>query len=467
VVLVQPVPTGAIEPARPVADPGSEPRPAIYDAPMAQPGCADHRRVVVIGAGMAGLGAARRLTEAGCPVLVVEARPRLGGRLHTVDVLGATVDLGAAWIHGPEGNPVADLAEQAGVTGHATAFYRDPARLLVAGPDGPLTDRAAFSRGLGRFWAALERAVNGGDPPDGGLSVAAAVERGVIGDGGLSVDEATGFRHGARVTIQNLEAEDAEHLCLAELGLDERPGGDRLLVGGGYGRIVGHLAEGLEVRTSWPVETVAVEPDGVSVRGPAGALGASAVIVTVPLPLLVDGLRFEPALPSGVVDALGRLGMGCAEKLVLGFAERVWPHGLDSIALVDLPDDHPTPAWTAHPSEPILVSYGGGRRARRFATLDDDALVSAALDALRRALPRLASPTTVTRTGWTTDPWSRGAYSYNALPGARAARQRLGEPIHGRLFLAGEATSAGAYGTSHGAFASGLRAAEQALRLTA
>lgn len=420
--------------------------------------------VVVVGAGIAGLAAARRLSDAGAPVVVVEARDRLGGRLHTVDVLGATVDLGGAWIHGPQGNPVAELADEAGVRGVLTVWHRDPERVRLADARGPVADRAGFSAGVAQFWDRIARAIEGEGPAHPDLTVAGAVERGLVSAEGLGPGQRLGFDHTAQVSVQSLESEDPDRLNFAELTLEERAGGDLLLTGGGYRGIVDHLARDLDVRTGWAVQGITSGSAGVTVEGPAGRLRGPAAVVTLPLAVLVGGgVRFEPALPADVLDAAGRLGTGAAEKLVLGFDERSWPDDLASIALVGTEPDHPLPSWTVHPSEPILISYGGGRRARRFARSSDADLVALALEGLRRALGDLPGPVAVVRSAWTHDPCSGGAYTYNARAGAREARRRLARPLTDRLVLAGEATAVDGYATTHGAVRSGRRAADQVL----
>lgn len=420
--------------------------------------------MVVVGAGIAGLGAARRLADAGCPVVVVEARERLGGRLRTVEVQGASVDLGGAWIHGPVGNPVAELAREAGVTGTATSWHRDPERVLVVGPDGPTRDADAFSRGTSLFWERLAEAVGRFGASHPHLSIARATDDGSISDAGLSDAERLGFRHAARVSVANLEATDPEHLSLGELILEERPGGDLLLDGGGYGAIVAHLARGLEVRTRWPVRDVVHDGRGVRVQGPAGTVSGAGAIVTVPLPLLTTAaIRFDPPLPPAVATALRSLHMGAAEKLVLGFAERCWPERLASIARPGVAADDPTPSWSVHPKAPVLVSYAGGRRARAFSRCSDRELLEVALAGLRRGLGDLGDPVQVVRSSWTVDPWSRGAYTSNAVAGAGRARALLARPVTSRLVLAGEATAPHDYATTHGALSSGRRAAEQVL----
>jgi polyamine oxidase len=421
--------------------------------------------VVVIGAGIAGLGAAHRLQRAGCPVVVVEARRRIGGRLHTVTVDGATVDLGGAWIHGPDGNPVTPLAEAAGVTGVITHWHRDPSQLRLVTPEGaPGPDQAAFTRGVAAFWNRLDDAIGHHGRSHPHLSIAEAVGRRLVSDAGLTPDERAGFDHSARVSVQNLEAEDPERVSFAELRVEERPGGDLLLTGGGYGRIVEHLAQGLDVRTDWAVDRVRVSDDGVEVGGPTGRLIGLAAIVTLPLPVLAGPtVHFDPPLPAVVHEAMRCLGMGVAEKLVLAFAERTWSPELASIAVLDADPDDPFASWTVHPVAPVLVSYAGGRRARRFGSRSDADLLAGALASLRRALGTVAEPVATARTTWGADPFSQGSYSYNAGAGATAARERLAEPLGPRLVLAGEATVVEGYGTAHGALASGYRAADQVL----
>jgi polyamine oxidase len=421
--------------------------------------------VVVVGAGVAGLAAAGALTRAGVDVLVVEARERIGGRTHTDRRLGADVDLGAAWLHGPLGNPLTPAIEAAGVSGRFTTWTDDPEVLRVVDATGRVLDAAEFAAGVRAFWAGLEasrRSELFGDDPG---SVAGAVERGLPGHDRIDGPAGRGFAYAAGVAIQSLEAADPEDLDWSTFEGLELPGGNLMLVGGGYSTLVDHLAEGLPIETSMAVETVRGSAGGVVLETSGGVLHPRAAILTVPLGVLQAGVPgFDPVLPPAKRDAIDRLGMGRAEKVILGFADRAWPETLQTLIRLDPDPESPFPHFTALPGAPVLVAYQGGRRARALDRLDDTAIRQAAVAAARSVLGRdLPEPETVFRTSWGSDPWSRGAYSYHHLGSGPRHRRLLAEPLDDTVFFAGEATHPTWYATVHGAWESGVRAARQVL----
>jgi polyamine oxidase len=421
--------------------------------------------VVVVGAGVAGLAAGSALSRAGIDVLVVEARGRIGGRTHTDRTLGVDVDLGAAWLHGPLGNPLTPVIEAAGVSGRFTAWMDDPEVLRVADASGSAIDPGAFATGVQAFWAGLaasRRSELFGEDPG---SVAGAVARGLPGHERLDDQQRRGFDYAASVAVQSLEAADPEHLDWSTFDGLVLPGGNLMLVHGGYGAVVDHLAEGVPVETSLPVETVKGSAGGVVLETSDGVLHPRAAILTVPLGVLQAGsLRFDPLLPAAKRDAVGRLGMGQAEKVVLGFAERSWPEALQTLIRLDPDPESPFPHFTALPGAPVLVAYQGGRRARALDRLDEAAIRQAAVAAARTVLGAdLPEPETVFRTSWSSDPWSRGAYSYHRVGSGPGDRRLLAEPLDDTVFFAGEATHPGWYATVHGAWESGVRAAHQVL----
>ena len=256
--------------------------------------------VIVVGAGMAGLSAARHLADSGLDVVVLEARDRLGGRTHTIELGGVTIDVGAAWVQQFPRNPLGRLAESLGFTLVPTHFDR----ALAAAADGPVGDvRAAF--------AALDAAIDRDGPP-----LADQVARYV---GGLSPAE----RRLARFAIEGelLLETGAPLTDVSPHGLDEDGAapGDPWLPGG-YRQLIEHLAVGLDVRCGTPVHTIEWDLDGVSVDW----LAADRCICTVPVGVL-DSITFAPGLPPAHRDALNHLAMGMFEKAVLQFEERWWP----------------------------------------------------------------------------------------------------------------------------------------------
>ena len=261
-------------------------------------------RVIVIGAGFAGLGAARTLHDGGVQVRVVEARDRLGGRAHSVSLgAGVVADAGAAWLQQYDTNSLARLAEQWGLATVATDFHAP----LAAAPDRRVGDVPAA---LGRLGAALGGA-------HAGASVAAVMPSVMAA---ADADSRRALRHAIDIDI-DLE-NGVEHSRLSAEFVLQEPGvgnGDRWLPGG-YRQLVERLAEGIDVRLATPVHEIAWDGDGVRVDG----WTADVCICTIPMWLVLQ-LRLNPGLPTAHAAALGRLSPGLVEKVLLRFEERWWP----------------------------------------------------------------------------------------------------------------------------------------------
>jgi polyamine oxidase len=316
-----------------------------------------HGRVIVIGAGMAGIAAAAALRDAGTDVVVLEARDRIGGRIESDDRWGVPIELGAAWVHAVEGNALVPLADRAGVGlvpfDYDDAVYRD-------GETGaPSPEAAARHAELESLLGAL-----GARPADPALSVGAwLAERGWEED-----------RIGAWATATVIDQDYAvgpDRLgsnALYEGG--EWVGGDAL-VAGRYAAIVDLLAEGVEIYRGTPVESVTLTGSTVTVVTTSGSFErAPAAIVAVPLQILKDEiLRINP-LPSDVRRAQRSLITGLFEKVILRYDERWWG---DESVLGVVPSGRGLEArrWTAfydlQPTTgiPALATFAGGEAAAR------------------------------------------------------------------------------------------------------
>ena len=283
-------------------------------------------RVVVVGAGIAGLTAANALTHVGIECLVVEARGRIGGRLHTVDLAGSPVDMGGSWIHHPVGNPMPAFAEQLGIRCHSG----DPLPEL-AGFDcgeGRRLSRAEVEVSLGMLYESFPDAVDGLRVrlgPD--ASVAEAIEV-FVGEAGLAPDPARRARQGLRAAIEAEAADLSERQSLRwmwnELEYEGGYFGD--LPEGGYRTLLEAMARGVDVRLGFDVAEVVVSAADVRVLSVDGMTEAgSHVLVAVPLGVLKRGApRFSPALLPDRLAAIGRLGFGQFEKVALRFDEPFW-----------------------------------------------------------------------------------------------------------------------------------------------
>ena len=434
------------------------------------------QHILIIGAGMAGIMAGRTLQEAGHSVAIVEGRARIGGRTHTDSTLGPDIDMGGAWIHGPHGNPLTPLAAQYGVGTGYTDFHNETGdKVLAFDGHGRQLDTAAYTRGEQIFRGALAHlhgSILHQMPPDECQSLADLHAHGLphVNLEALSEDERLGYYYAGFLRPQYEDATDL-HLIDWRQGKSyiKLPGGDLLVHGGGYGKLIRGLAEGLTIHTDCAVRHIRYGAEGVTLTTTQGEMTADRVVITVPLGVLQAGhITFEPPLPEEKTAAIGRLGMGFYEKIALKFPHIFWP--LRPHRFNYLPEGE-RPLYTswlnnAHYSgQPVLVAYHSGSRAQYINQLSDEDLIAGCMETLRKLFGAdIPDPIGYVRTGWAQDPFSCGSYSYGKVGSSLADRARLAEPVDGRLFFAGEATHPHYTGTVHGAYETGIRAAKEVVR---
>ena len=422
--------------------------------------------VAVIGAGMAGLTAARLLAEAGKRVAVVEANDRVGGRILTAfDPWGSmAVELGAEFVHGKP-KPTLELAHEAGVA------------LL------PVEDRHFLKHGTSFFelpdpwqpFAQVLKQVEAGAPD---VSAAAFLEQ-------RNVDEAT--RERFRQLVEGFEAAPIAEVSIQSLSEDSDSLSDddsQFRVRGGYGRLVRHVRQravdsGAEIFLSSPVQRVKWSERGpvtLAFESNRPELEAQLCLIAVPLGVLQAGpedagREFDPPA-SAWATPLGYLAMGHACRVIFEFSGRLsgsqTPHG----AFIHHPSSMFETFWSREDEAHTLwIAWAGGPKARELAR-------ESAEQRRRLALGGLASLfdcseatlreqlLSVHHHDFSNDPRARGAYSF-CRPGGAKASEALRVPIANKLFLAGEATDHQYPGTVAGAIESGQRAARQALKALA
>lgn len=419
-------------------------------------------RVVVVGAGVSGLTVARVLTDAGVQVTVLEARDRIGGRVTTEEVGGATVDLGAAWLHGVRANPMADLGEEAGL-----AVVEDEA------PWSHVWDQAAQERLGDAAWEAAEQAgedlYDNLEALEGALGSQASAAEGRdlwLEEQGLGGQQARLAAYGIdQYMVELAYAGPVDHQALSALWQEEGElgGGDHFPVGG-YGAWVDALAQGVDVVLGSPVQAIRVGAEGVELDTPGQTWEATHVVVTVPLGVLrAERIAFDPPLSEARRDAIQALDMGNLEKVVLTWDTAWWTGGL---TFVDADGDGTFPEFVDASSvagAPTLVGLYGGRFARTVQEgWTDEQIVAGALATLAEGYQReIPTPTATRVTHWSTDPLAGGSYAFLPVGASRQDIDTLAEPEGDRLLFAGEATYWEHYGTVHGAMLSGLREAHR------
>ena len=421
---------------------------------------AKRRTVVVVGAGIAGLSAARWLADNGHAVTILEARDRIGGRIHTSRLWpDIPIDLGASWIHGTHGNPVTELAERAGVRMVRTSY---DSSLLHVSP----ALRALGVRDANETWAAsiVERALRYAERSETDMSLREAVDK-VSPPSGRSPAQAAQLAFHLSGNYEQEYSGPLERLSAWSVeDHDEYDGGD-VLFPSGYGQLTDHLARELDVRLNSAVVEVAWGDAGAEVKLASGeTMSADRVIVTVPLGVLKRGaIAFSPELPVDKRRAISRLEMGVLNKHFLRFDRVFWPGEYDWHEFLN---EKPG-KWSQWVSfaqaagEPVLVGFTAGDTARAIEALEDRDIVADAVASLR-GMFGTATPEPVAWqvTRWSLDPLSGGSYSFNAVGSGRKDRDRLARAeAGGALSWAGEACSSAYPGTVHGALLSGRAAA--------
>ncbi|RMI33713.1 FAD-dependent oxidoreductase [Nocardia stercoris] len=422
------------------------------------------RSVIVVGAGIAGLSAARALTDRGHDVMVLEARDRIGGRIRTSDQWpDAPVDLGASWIHGVDGNPIADLARRAGARTIPTGADDN----TVYGTDGHRVGQDSADRiehWRNAIAAALAEAQDDAEDETPDASLRSVAEHAVNWSALPEADKAL-----VASLLNDYEHEysgSADELSSRYFDDDAKLRGGDVLFPAGYGAVTDYLTRGLTVRTGQVVDRVDWSGAGVTVTTTTGSFAADHVVITVPLGVLQSGtIEFTPGLPEDKSTAIAKLGMGVLDKCYLRFPHTFWPDTdwLTYVPALDKPGHWAQ--WINYArvaGQPILLGFNAAGFGRDSETRSDTDLVAEAMATLRTVYgPAVPDPLDHQITCWSSDPYARGSYSFNKLGSTPDMRDHLAADLADRIHFAGEATDRMSFGTVHGAYNSGLRAAAE------
>ncbi|RXZ50290.1 FAD-dependent oxidoreductase [Agromyces fucosus] len=428
----------------------------------------EHVDTIVIGAGVAGLTAARLLARAGRRVVVLEARDRVGGRVWTDRSDGLITDLGASWIHGVTGSPVAAATEAFGMRSvefTVGGYQPDGRPMAYYGPDGERLPDAAAQRFAGDIRlvdAALLEVVAASEPDASYRDVTESALARQDWDDDRTQRVREFLEHRAE------EQYGAWIEDLAAHGLDDDSiDGDEVVFPDGYGRLPEHLAAGLDVRLGHVVSHVRWSTDGVAVTSDQGEFTAASAVLTVPVGVLqADDFVIEPSLPEPVAGALGRLAMNAFEKVFMRFPTRFWDEGAYAIRQQG-PESRSWHSWydlTELHGTPTLLTFAAGPTAKETREWSEERIVDSVLAQLRRLYgERVEDPSHVHVTAWQDDPFARGSYAYMTLGSTTADHDDLATPVGGVLHLAGEATWTDDPATVPAALFSGHRAASNVL----
>jgi len=420
------------------------------------------KRVVVIGAGLAGLATGQELHKQGHEVVVVEARERIGGRIWTsTQWPDMPLDFGATWIHGTQGNPLTDLAEQINAK-RLTTYYDRAVTYNTSGQ--PLSD--AEEARMEDLRNQVFRALRIAQDADADASIRQVIEP------FIHQFEESSEPYRFINFILNSEIEQEYSGSLERLSAhwydsaQEFNGNDDLFVQG-FKVIPEFLAQGLSIELGQVVTEIQWSSSPVRVITQMTEFTADHVVVTLPLGVLqTQRVRFTPELPRSKQEAIAKLGMGVLNKCYLRFPETFWPTNVDWLEHVS---ENPGEwaEWVSFKraaNRPILLGFNAADWGREIEAWSDQQTVASAMQTLRKIYGvDIPEPIDYQITRWATDPFSLGSYSYNSIGAVPEMRQELAAPLGNALFFAGEATDKDYFGTTHGAYLSGIRAAKEVL----
>lgn len=439
-------------------------------AAIAKPAFADlpsKTDILVIGAGAAGLAAAKELHQAKRNVLVVEARDRIGGRIWTDrEWAGVPVEFGASWIHGEVDNPIAQIAVRQKWSTFPTDWdmltgYAENGRKLTINEVVDIFDfYNQFEKGVSRNAMTRFRA-------DETRSLADQVQDWLI-RAKVSTADRWKLQLALRCEIEQEYGADARELAFPGFDSAEDYQGRHLMVSQGYDRLPHYLKEGITVRTAVKVEEIDYSSADVKVTTNQGVITARRVVITVPLGVLQRGsIKFHPELPETKQSAIDRLGMGLVNKVFLHFDKPFWPKN-QQVFFFAWPDAPWPECYNLEPiiGQPILMAIKSGELARADESKPDAEIVAALKKQLVQVFgDKVPEPFSSRITRWGNDPYSFGSYSFTKVGAISNDYEDLSLPVGEKLFFAGEATSRTHPATVSGAYLSGLREGRRILSL--
>ena len=419
-------------------------------------------KILVVGAGISGLGAAKDLHDSGYEVTVLEARNRIGGRIYTDRSLGFPLERGANWIHSNklDSNRLMSLKEELGLKTNITVlspmgfklFDKDGKALTLSEED---FEKIEFRIGLIAYIASY-------------IKPSATLEDGI---NFLKRMGLLSFAPNAvlQAIIQSVElgaAEDEENIPIGALVSEYEymeNAGDDEEVFGGFDQFTSHLSKNLDIKLNSPVSKITYSSDGVEVFTNDKTYTPDVVVVTVPLGVLQKNLiEFVPDLPEKKKEAINNISWGSVNKVIFKFPYNFW--GDVENFFIEREDRHAFTTWLSNEvmvNEPVIYSFFSGEFSRNMEKETDDYIIEEAMKSLRVAYgDDIPEPEAYLITRWGMEPYILGSYS---APGHNQddlkLRTELANPIQNKIFFAGEATSVLEYGFTHGALNTGLREA--------
>lgn len=414
------------------------------------------KSVMIVGGGISGLAAAKKLKEKGFNVTVLESQEKIGGRLRTNRSLGVGFDEGASWIHGIDGNPITTLAQQAGME----TFYTNDESIESYDIGGILRSDSTYSNAEDELYQILETLKNSGNPNQSFETVFKNLYPQKYSD------RLWRFLLSTYVTF---DCGDLDKLSSTLYDEGEEFAGIEKIAVNGYDTIANFLAKGLNIKLNQRVTKIDYSGAKIKVTHNGTVSESDFVVVTVPLGVLkANKIEFLPALPSAKQTAISKIGMNCVNKFLLTWDTAFW----DDVQYISYTPEirdkfnYFVNVKKFHPNVNALMTFAYADYGRQTETMSDAEIISEIMAHLKDIYGNnIPNPTKMLRTKWQTNENSFGAYSYTAVGTEMKHFDDLAEEVADKLFFAGEHTNADYFSTVHGAYLSGLREADKIIAL--
>jgi monoamine oxidase len=419
---------------------------------------AEYGTVLVVGAGISGLAAAKTLQSYGYTVVVLEGRDRIGGRVWSSRKWAEMpADMGASWIHGVRNNPITDLADEI----DAPRLTTDYENSWLYDTDGSEADAGLEAEIEQLAEQVMEQVEEGGNA---GISLQTAIEATPIW-ASFSARQRQLVNHAVNTMIEHEFAGDSTELSATNFDDADAFGGDDVIFPDGYDQIATYIAQDLDIQLNQIVQKINYGEEGVTIETDKATFSADYAVITLPIGVLKQRtVTFDPPLPVEKTEAIATTGAGVLNKLYLRFPEPFWDKEPEWLNWVSAEKGR----WNEwlnmyhYTGEAVLLGFNAGIYARTTETWSDTDIVADAMDVLRTIFGNdIPNPTDWQITRWASDPFAYGSYSFNAVGASAGTRHTLAQPVNDQLFFAGEATSPDHPSTVHGAYTSGIRAADE------
>ena len=416
------------------------------------------KTVLIIGAGISGLAAAKKLKDKGFTVIVLEAQEKIGGRLRTDRSMGIAFDEGASWIHGPNVNPITKLASQAG----ANTYLTDDDNLAVFDNNGTAYSDAFLDRQYTQFENALNAVRRAGTQIDSFQTIFNS----------LYPTQANNrlWKYMLSAYLEFDTGGDISKLSSKYFYDDEAFSGKDVIVINGYDKVANLLGQGLDIRLNSRVTEINYNATKSLVKVNENSIEADYVIVSVPLGVLKNNsISFQPSLPTLKLSAIQNIQMGNVNKFLYIWNTPFWDTNIQYIGYT--PDTKGKFNYLMNMSKFLpttngLMTFAFGDYATVTETMTDAQIISEVMAQLKTIYGNsIPNPTNMLRTKWGQNIYTFGAYSFATNGTTSADFDTLSTEINNKVFFAGEHTERDYRGTVHGAYLSGIREADKIIAL--